>query len=184
MRGLIFAMMFLALYNLGAISESKYNDPVSRYDMEVGMTDKDSTGKWRIYKNDWLGPEYLQLRTYQKDEKRDQVSYYIFDNDALAKEAFRNMPETMYGISVNEEDYLVGYDGGVCDAEIESLRYLDGNVIIYAELGVYSAWSCDSPDYAPPLVDTEIMDYVLENHEYLRDYANQTIQQILDGKNF
>ena len=186
MRGLIFAMMFFALYNFdfGAISESKYNNPVSRYDMEVGMMDKDSTGKWRIYKNDWYGPEYLQLRTHDDDEKRDQVTYYIFDNDAIAQKAFENMPGNMYGISVNEENYVVGYDEGVCDAEIESLRYLDGNVIIYAELGVYGTWGCDTDDYVPPVRDTEIMDYILKNHEYLRDYANQTIQWILECKNY
>lgn len=75
------------------------------------------------------------------------------------------MPETMYSLSVNEEDRVVGFDGGVCDAEIESLRFLDGNVIIYAELGVYGAWGDISQEYAHPVRDDALMEYVLANHE-------------------
>lgn len=183
MKDLIFALMIIMLFNSGTVSVSKYNNPVSRYDLEIGYWERDNAGKWSVRKDDYLGPEFLYLYSHAKEEKRDQVAYYIFDNDALAKKAFRYMPENMYGISANEEDYIVGYDEGVCDAEIESLRYLDGNVIIYAQLGVYSAWGCDTDDYAPPMRDNEIKDYVLKNHEYLRDYANQTIQRIIDSKN-
>jgi len=183
MKGLVFILLFLMMFSGNESNDVKYYKPVSQYNLETGKWERDSTGKWNIYKNDRLGPTYLQLRTYAKDELKDRLSFYVFDNDAEARQAFHNMADTMYSISVNEEDRIVGYDGGVCDAEIESLRFLDGNVIMYAQLGVYSAWAVNASDYAPPKTDDEIMGYVLEHHEYLRDYANQKIQWIISCKN-
>ena len=183
MKGLTLVLMILMLCQGSIFNGSQYNHPVSSYDLEIGKWEYDSTHEWTIRKTDYLGPVCLQIYTRANEKMEDRVYFYVFDNDELARQAFQDMPNHMYCISENEEDHILGCDEGVCDAEIESLRFLDGNVIIYAQIASYGCWGLVTDDFVPPTRDEELLEYVKEHHEYLRDYANQTLKRIIDEKN-
>lgn len=180
MKSLVMIIMAVVLSACTAVSGNDYGRPVSSLELEMGRSLHDDD--WRVYKNENFGPDCLLLSSRNDSDMKDRLMFYIFDDDSKAAEAFANMPGSMYNISVDEDDHIIGYDEGVCDASIQSLRYVEGNVIIYAELACYSGWSEGSDDYSPPVVDDEIADYVYANHEYLAEYANEQITAIIESR--
>ena len=87
----------------------------------------------------------------------------------------------MYSISESDDQHIVGFEKDVCDAQIKSMMYIEGNVIIYAGLGCYGAWSDGTDDNVPASTEnTEMADYIYNEHEYLAEYANEQITALID----
>ena len=136
---------------------------------------------WRVYKNRNFGPDCLLLSSRSDSDVKEGISFYIFDNDEQAGEAFDNLPDHLHSISESDDLHIVGYENDVCDAEIKSMMYIEGNVIIYAELGCYGMWSDGSDDsISSNTENTELADYIHDKHEYLAEYANEQITALIE----
>ncbi len=137
-----FIIIVIMMVVLGACKDSggkDYGNPVSGFDLEVGQSVHNDD--WRVYKNRNFGPDCLLLSARGDSDIKEGISFYIFDNDAQAREAFDELPEHLYSISESDDQHIVGFEKDVCDAQIKSMMYIEGNVIIYAGLGCYGAWS-------------------------------------------
>ena len=167
---------------LGACNEpggSDYGKPVSGFDLEMGQSVR--IDDWRVYKNRNFGLDCLLLSSRSDSDIKEGISFYIFDNDEQAGEAFDNLPDHLHSISESDDLHIVGYENDVCDAEIKSMMYIEGNVIIYAELGCYGMWSDGSDDsISANTENTELADYIYDKHEYLAEYANEQITALIE----
>lgn len=177
-----FIIMVIMMVVLGACNDSggkDYGNPVSGFDLEVGQSVHNDD--WRVYKNRNFGPDCLLLSARGDSDIKEGISFYIFDNDAQAREAFGELPEHLYSISESDDQHIVGFENDVCDAEIKIMMYIEGNVIICAELGCYGTWSDGTDDNVPASTEnTELADYIYNKHEYLAEYANEQITALID----
>ena len=177
----VFAVLIMMVI-LSACNSSNahdYGKPASNFDLETGRSVRE--GDWRIFKTDRYGYDCLIVSSYKDSGMEDSLTFYIFDTDSQAKEVFGGLQDSMHSISESDDHHIIGYDDGVCDAEIKSLRYIEGNVIIYAELAVYDCWDDGTGNLAEPFIDDDIADYVYQEHEYLAEYANDQIMELIES---
>lgn len=80
--------------------------------------------------------------TYIGNDPADRPDYYIFKNEAAADKAFEYMRENWLGSTLTDEgdDYIQGWEMGVCDASIELLIFKNGNMIVTGEIQITSDW--------------------------------------------
>ena len=129
---------------------------------------------------------YMLLITYrgEKNEPRDYLRYWVFDDSTDAKEKYQAMydrSEDYQGISEEGDNWFVSQEPDVCDAGIIWMNYLDGNVIISADLDMWSEWAeyydeteetTPTPTPTEPSFDTySLKDYILENADDLKGFV-------------
>ena len=74
------------------------------------------------------------------DERFDYMDFYIFESKADALRAFKKTTSWFSDIEEEDDDHRLGWQAGVCDAEVESYEYLTGNMIILVDTQVVSSW--------------------------------------------
>ncbi|MBO7449667.1 MAG: hypothetical protein J6U54_04790, partial [Clostridiales bacterium] len=143
-----------------------------------------------IWKRDENGTAILQI-TYRGEEKdpRDYLLFWVFDSSAEAKEKYESLydrSKNYQGISEEGDNWFISQEPDVCDVGIIWMNYLDGNVIISAELDMWSEWpeyydedeeeATPTPTPTEPAFDTySLKDYILENADDIKAYVLKTI---------
>ena len=112
------------------------------------------------------------------DRRFDYMDFYIFKSKADAKRAFKKTTSWFSEIEEEDDDHRLGWEAGVCDAEVELYEYLAGNMIIRVEMQVVSTWDEyipeDGEDIADNKKDTQIVKEQGEN-EWSRNYREGII---------
>ena len=141
-------------------------------------------GIWDVCKAEGEEKQVVEIYNYRHDERkepRDYLSYRVFDTPADAAEEF----DRYYEICKKENshywdeglNWFVSQEPGVCDAINIWMKYIEGNVIITAELDSWSTWS-DENNSGP--VETKfdkktLKEYVIENAPELKKYVLKDI---------
>ena len=74
------------------------------------------------------------------------IDFYVFDDEASANYVFLRCGRKWFQDgSEYGDNYVRGWQAGVCDAEIESYLYITGNMIIVADLQCVSCWAEEPP---------------------------------------
>ena len=139
-------------------TEYKY---ASRYDLPIGGDGYTEGRKWHVYKKDEHGVIYLYVyHAGAKTTETDYMQYMIFNSAKDAGKIFENRYKQYNEEILNEGENWFRYNvPGVCDAYIESMYYLEGNVIICADVSVTSTWaSYYDEDYDTSPSTTETFD--------------------------
>lgn len=148
----------------------------SDYDLEVGEQKRDDQDRWSIWKRSEHGRVFLQIMNtgYRtREEDIDHLLFRVYDSEAEASAVYEDLFSyyTEYDPSYESGDsWFESWEPDVCDASVRQLVYLQGNVIIFADLSVCSCWSGPDSD-----VEVEssgsyyLKDYVLENAPEIRD---------------
>ena len=89
------------------------------------------------------------------DERFDYMDFYIFESKADARRAFKKTTSWFSDIEEEDDDHRLGWEAGVCDAEVESYEYLTGNMIILVDMQVVSSWDEGIPVEVEDVDDNE-----------------------------
>lgn len=144
---------------------------VTDYNLKVNEAKYDVYGIWTIRKRrDRDKGTYLEIYTNQKSEKITEYSFEVYDTDEEARAAYEewykaSKHKDSYGEN-EEPNWFKGEMPYVSDATIQALFYVEGNVIIIAELSCYNEWNGKSYDY------TYREKYVLDYASEMKDYIN------------
>ena len=80
------------------------------------------------------------------NSKYADVRFYAFDEKSNHDKIYKDMKSDWIGEITDEgENYIQGWENGVCDAAIEIFIYKSGNLIITTDIQVVSCWA-ESPD--------------------------------------
>ncbi len=194
-KSVALAIMLLTLISVTACGEKK---DTKKYATDYNLEVKETTTVmdcWDIWKREDDGVIMLQIdcKNSGRKEPRDYLLYWVFDTPEQAKnkyEEFYNRSKAYdKGNKWEEGDkWFVSEEPDVCDAYITWMNYLEGNVIISAELDVSSAWSendgYDDTTESTTEADTEerfdtstLKDYVINNAPALKDFVINDILQ-------
>lgn len=115
----------------------------SKYDLPIGGDGYTEGRKWHVYKRDAHGVIYLYVYSSGvKETETDYMNFEIFDSSKDAKKNYEKKYKQYRESIIDEGKNWFRYDvPGVCDAFIEDMVYLEGNVIISADVSITSAWS-------------------------------------------
>ena len=140
--------------------EGKYN---KAYLQEIIETDKVmSERQFDMCGYECMDYWYTSRNNDDDDVCYDEFSYYVFEDEKTAKKAFKKCKESWIDRETDSGDnYVQGWEGGVCDAEVEIFIYQTDNMIITTELLVISAWAVGPEDEAA---------YAPVNHYYRKDF--------------
>ena len=172
--------------------ESEQKKYVTDYDLELNDSKKDPSGEWNIWKRDDGDSGFLQIRHLSNNvEPRDYLLFWVFDSDEEAKEHYDYYYERSKAFSPTWEEgdnWFVSQEPDVCDAGIIWMLYLNGNVVIHAELDYWSEWGAnwDEPVESTTTAATEptfdkysLKDYVIENADELKDFVlNEILAEV------
>ena len=151
------------------------------------MPEKDSgsrVGIWDVRKAEAKEKAVVEIYNFRHDERkepREYLSYEVFDTPADAAEEFDRDYEVCKKENSHYWDeglnWFVSQEPGVCDAIVIWMKYIEGNVIITAELDSWSTWSDDyTGEPRETRFDTKTLkEYVIENAPELRRYVLKDI---------
>ena len=79
-----------------------------------------------------------------KNNDYDYMDFYICPSNASAKRVFRYIRKNWFSeITKEGTGYVQGWEAGVCDAYIEKLVYISGNIVVTVDVKCLSAWADD-----------------------------------------
>ena len=142
---------------------------VTDYNLEVNEAKFGVNGIWTIRKRrDRDKGTYLEINTNHKSGNTTEYSFEVYDTEEEARAAYEewykaSKHKDSYGEN-EEPDWFKGEMPYVSDATIDALFYVEGNVIIIAELSVYNEWNGNRYDYHYR------EKYVLDNASDMKDY--------------
>ena len=149
----------LAMVFGGLCSCTRY---ATDYDLE---TNDAEYGVYEVYLDVWNSSSYKT--------SEEQCWFRVYDSALEAMKAYNAMKEKyedFCGLTEEGMNWFIGDEPDVCDATIEAMVYLQGNMIIIAELNLYGEgnWMEDeNGEYvlvAGGSIDNSYLkDYVLEN---------------------
>ena len=191
--GLLIAVPFFA-FKAEKHTEESHKNYASDYHLRID-DGKNVMKRWWIEKNKDDGIESLEIRNPgKKTEEIDYLTVYVYDSDKDAKAVYDNLYEEYikYDYGWREYDnYFVSGIPGVCDAEIFTMFYLEGNVIITADIEIISCWAepfdpenpetttvetIDTTDPAGDAYDRSLLeDYICKHASDVRDYMLNTV---------
>ena len=178
----------------GPVVETVYTDDGSRryatdYPIELKAQKRGFFDDWSIWKRQENGVIFLQISNSGKTGRETEIEYllfWVYDSEEDAKKAY----EGYYNESKEfdkgrfwEEgtNWFISEEPGVMDASIVWMNYIEGNVIISADLGTTSSWSKakdpDTPSDSDRFNRATLKDYVLENHSDIRSYVIDVIME-------
>lgn len=156
-------------------------------DYEIAVGEDKYLDYWRVSKEKAGDVIHLEIwgSSYQSTDPKEYIRFEVYDSSADAKNRYNKWHQACkeydYGFEEGE-NWFVSDQPGVCDAGIRSIYYLKDNVVLSAELAVWSEWAIDPDEETEPVQTTEpIFDtstlraYVIEHAEELRDYVLGTI---------
>lgn len=168
------------------------------YATDYDLEDKGHTtvlDKWRIWKHESNGYTELQIMGSYKndpdDDPMDHLVFKVYDSAEIAQEMYENLYERSMknggGSQAETGDYwFVSEEPDVCDATIVWIVCVQDNVVIMADLEVWSEWVVEVDETeetqattaAPRFDRSKLKDYVIDNAPEIRDYV---INVILEG---
>ena len=153
---------------------SKY---VSNCSLEINEIKYLERGGWKITKRqDKKKGTFLEIYTNQKNGDATEYSYEVYDTEEQARAAYEEWyraTKTERYIESEEANWFKGEMPYVDDATIHTEFYVEGNVVIIAEVSVYSEWDGSSHDYSYR------EKYLLDHASGLRDFV---IDMIIETK--
>ena len=159
---------------------------VTDYDLALKDSKKDPTGEWTIRKREDKTGIYIEIyHPGDKIEIKDYLMFWVFDSAEEAKAKYDALYKRSkkYSTSTWEEgeNWFVSQEPDVYDAGIIWMNYLNGNVIIEADLDIWSEWPTEWTEEPEETTTTEptkpkfnrysLKDYVIENADQLKDFV-------------
>ena len=165
------AAVLILLTGCGKLS-LKNAEPRYATDYPLGINESRSRVNrfWTITKRvDGKKGTYLDISTNHIGGNESEYSYEVYDTEKQARAAFEEWYKASkrrdsYG-EKEEPNWFKGEMPYVDDATINAMFYLEGNVIIIAELSFFSEWNGSSKDYRYREA------YVKEHASELKDFA-------------
>ncbi len=149
-----------------------YSNCVKNFPLDINESKFIERGGWRIIKRqDKDKGTYLEIYTNQQSENKvTEYRYEVYDTDEQARAAYEEWyraTKTERYVDGEGANWFNGEMPYVDDATIHAMFYVEGNVVIIAELSCYSEWDGSSHDYSyreKYLLDhaSEIRDYVMD----------------------
>lgn len=123
--------------------------------------------------------DYLRITNwYPENEKRDYISYLVFNSSKDAKKYFSERYNSYVDCNAIFEDREKNWfivEEPVVDAEITTIYYLEDNVIIYTAVKYISyetgSGNDESSNTTLSFRESELKDYILDNASDLREYV-------------
>ena len=145
---------------------------VTDYPLEINERNYMERGHWTIRKRqDNFKGTYLYIDTSEHNGGISEYSYEVYDTEEQARAAYDEWyKETLSDqyIDSDGKNWFKGPMPYVCDAPINAMFYVEGNVIIIAELSWYSEWG-----------DGKGADYSYRE-KYLMEHAPEIKDAVLD----
>ena len=165
----------LAMVFGGLCSCTRY---ATDYDLETNDSVYGVYEKWNVRKRDMNGQVYLDVwnsSSYKTSE--EQCWFRVYDSALEATKAYNAMKEKyedFRGLTEEGMNWFIGDEPDVCDATIEAMVYLQGNMIIIAELNLYGEGNW---------IEDENGEYVLVeggsiDNSYLKDYVLENASEM------
>ena len=164
----------------------------SDYPMPIGDEDLSINGEWCIQKeydnpvrqneNTKRACLYITSELRGTTESRNYVKFKVYDTADDASSSYHEWKTYCqeYGNGRFEEDdkWFISQVPGVCDAGIVSIYYLEENVMMEAEIDVWSEWATDPDEETQPPKEP-IFD-LATLREYVIDHATELRTFVLD----
>lgn len=148
---------------------------VTNYPLEVNERKFMENGGWILIKRqDKNKGTYLEIYTNQQNGDASEYSYEVYDTEEQARDAFDEWyraTEKEHYIENASANWFKGEMPYVSDATIHAMFYVEGNVVIIAELSVYNEWNGSSHDYS------NREKYLLDHASELRDYVIDIVME-------
>ena len=158
----------------------------SDYNLETGDSAYDVYNGWNVHKREENGQVYLDVWHSGSNKTPEEKCWFrVYDSVPDAMKAFGAMKESYEnycGLQEEGVNWFMGEEPGVCDATIDAMVYLQGNMIITVELNIYGE-GCWAEDENGEWVltgggstdNSYLKDYVLENASELEDLVMEDI---------
>jgi len=176
---------FLAFQNRdysGRFTLQKEIRYASEYDLKPGETKGGVLNRWGIKKTDDDGTVSLFISNKMKrTDELDYMAFDIFDSTPEAREEYDNLYARFSEYKSDEgSNWFCYWEPGVCDALVERIYLVEGNVLISAEVNCISCWAEER--YPEDGVTFETNPYVNDNHtlkNYIIDNASDIREYLL-----
>lgn len=156
------------------------------YDLETGDAEYDVYDGWSVCKRDHNGQVYLDVWHGGSHKTAEEKCWFkVYDSAPEATKAF-NAEKASYqnycGLDEEGLNWFIGETPGVCDATIDSMVYLQNNVIIIVELNIWGEgyWAEDENGEwvltgGGSTDNSYLKDYVLENASELEELVMEDV---------
>lgn len=149
----------------------EFSNCVSKCSIDINEKKYIERGGWTIIKRqDKTKGTYLEIYTNQQNGDISEYSYEVYNTAEQARAAYAEWyraTKTERYIDGEDEDWFKGEMPYVDDATIHAMFYVEGNVVIIAELSVYSEWDGSRHDYS-------------YREKYLLDHASELRNSVID----
>lgn len=156
------------------------------YYIENGKTEYDVYDGWNVTRREDNGQVYLDVWHSGSDKTPEEKCWFrVYDSAPDAMKAFGAMKESYEnycGLQEEGANWFTGEEPGVCDATIEAMVYLQGNMIIIVELNIWGEgfWAEDDDGEwvltgGGSTDNSYLKDYVLEKASELEDLVMEDI---------
>ena len=144
---------------------------------------------WSIWERDNKGVKYLQIQNsgfHGRQTEMDYLLFWVYDSEAEAKKAYKNFykesKEYDCGNWQEGDNWFISDEPGVCDASIVWMNYLEGNIIISAELSIRGCmtvpedYTTETTEPTAPVFDrSTLKDYILNNVPEIVRFVNEDL---------
>lgn len=154
-----------------AETSDEFSNCVSKCSMDINEKKYIERGGWTIIKRqDKAKGTYLEIYTNQQNGNISEYNYEVYDTAEQARAAYEEWYRTTKAeryVDSEDADWFKGEMPYVDDATIHAMFYVEGNVVIIAELSVYSEWDGSRHDYS-------------YREKYLLDHASEIREAVMD----
>ena len=148
----------------------EFSNCVSKCSMDINEKKYIERGWTMIKRQDKTKGTYLEIYTNQQNGNISEYSYEVYDTAEQARAAYEEWYRTTKAeryVDSEDADWFKGEMPYVDDATIHAMFYVEGNVVIIAELSVYSEWDGSRHDYS-------------YREKYLLDHASEIREAVMD----
>ena len=125
---------------------------VTNYPFEINEINYIERGGWTITKRQFnTKGTFLEISTNKQNGGISEYSYEVYDTEEQARAAYEEWyraTKSEHYVSEEGSNWFKGEMPYVSDATIHAMFYVEGNVVIIAELSCYSEWNGNSHDYS------------------------------------
>lgn len=141
---------------------------------------------WSVWERDNKGVKFLQIQNsgfHGRQTEMDYLLFWVYDSEAEAKKAYKNFyKEYDCGNWQEGDNWFISDEPGVCDASIVWMNYLEGNIIISAELSIRGCmtvpedYTTETTEPTAPVFDrSTLKDYILNNVPEIVRFVNEDL---------
>ena len=137
---------------------------------------------WSVWERDNKGVKFLQIQNsgfHVRQTEMDYLLFWVYDSEAEAKKAYKNFykesKEYDRGNWQEGDNWFISDEPGVCDASIVWMNYLEGNIIISAQLEIRGCMTETTEPTAPVFDRSTLKDYILNNVPEIVRFVNEDL---------